>query len=113
MSMTNVTTNWSSGTRCDLFHTLASDCALHLQHHCRGTSMTADDDPSKCVFCSGGRLFRRIEEIRFQQWTDKGSVVCQVQIPVLVCQQCGCKLHEEIAEEIIEAAVREQYGKLP
>ena len=47
------------------------------------------DDPDVCPLCRQGNFFQREEEWRFLQWTDKGSVHCQVTIALAVCSQCG------------------------
>jgi hypothetical protein len=71
------------------------------------------DDPDVCPLCRQGNFFQREEEWRFLQWTDKGSVHCQVTIALAVCSQCGFKTWDEAAERRINEAVRQEYEKLP
>ena len=66
-----------------------------------------------CVFCNRGKLLERNRQFGFRQWTDKGYVSCQVTVPVRVCMQCGCESFTDLAELMVEDAVRQQYAKLP
>ena len=65
-----------------------------------------------CVHCKRGRVGERMEEIAFQQWTDKGYVSCRATIPMDICDGCGSKSWGDAAEALIEEAVRRAYEKL-
>jgi hypothetical protein len=46
------------------------------------------------------------------QSTDKGYVFCRAEIPIGVCDRCGAKHWNQVAEAIIEEVVRREYDKL-
>jgi hypothetical protein len=75
--------------------------------------MPSSDDVDLCLFCRRGRVVARNKEIGFYQSTDKGDVVCRVTVPVGVCDQCGSITWDAHSEAAIEAAVRQEYDKLP
>jgi len=66
----------------------------------------------RCDFCKRGRVARRNQTISFRQWTDKGYVFCRAEIPIGVCDRCGAKHWNQVAEAIIEEVVRREYEKL-
>jgi hypothetical protein len=57
-------------------------------------------------------VVKQNERMRFHQWTGRGYVLCEVTIPVGVCDRCGMKSWDEAAEAIIEQAVREACDRL-
>jgi len=65
-----------------------------------------------CDFCRTGRVTKRSLRIAFRQDTDLGHVSCRADIPVGVCDRCGCKNWNEDAEAVTEDAVRREYVKL-
>jgi YgiT-type zinc finger domain-containing protein len=64
-----------------------------------------------CAICNRGKVTLRNEEISFYQWTDKGYVFCQTEVPVRKCDHCGSKSWDAAAEALIEEAVRREYDK--
>jgi len=66
-----------------------------------------------CVFCQEGELITRDQAVAFRQWTRKGYVFCRVVVPMGMCQACGRESFTTAAEEIVRAAVRREYDKLP
>ena len=70
------------------------------------------DDVQRCDFCKHGHVTGRNEGISFRQWTDKGYVFCRAEIPIGVCDRCGAKHWNQVAEAIIEEVVRREYDKL-
>ncbi len=75
--------------------------------------MSHPNDALRCDFCRNGQVTRRNQEVAFRQWTDRGYVFCQVEIPIGICDRCGSKHWNEDAEALIEQAVRYEYDKLP
>ena len=66
-----------------------------------------------CDFCKIGRLIERTQLIAFHQWTDKGYVFCRAPVLIGVCEECGSRNFDEVAEATIEEAVRKAYEELP
>jgi hypothetical protein len=66
-----------------------------------------------CDSCKIGIVDKRMQQIAFHQWTDKGYVFCRALVPMGVCNHCGAKTWDEEAEQIIERTVRDEYDKLP
>ena len=66
-----------------------------------------------CDFCKIGRLIERTQLIAFHQWTDKGYVFCRATVLIGVCEECGSRNFDEVAEATIEEAVRKAYEELP
>jgi hypothetical protein len=74
--------------------------------------MSDSNDAQRCDFCKIGHVTRQNQQIAFRQWTDKGYVHCQAEIPIGICDHCGAKHWNADAEAIIEDAVRREYDKL-
>jgi hypothetical protein len=68
-------------------------------------------DTDRCECCEQGKVIKRNEVLGFRQWTSRGYVSCNVQIPVWTCDRCGAKSWDEAAEGLIEQAVRQEHGK--
>jgi hypothetical protein len=66
-----------------------------------------------CDFCKIGRLIERTQLIAFHQWTDKGYVFCRATVLIGVCEECGSRNFDEVAEATIDEAVRKAYEELP
>jgi hypothetical protein len=66
-----------------------------------------------CDICGRGTVARTMEELAFRQWTRKGYVSCRVNIPVVVCADCGAKSWDRQADAIIDEAVKREVDKLP
>lgn len=66
-----------------------------------------------CEQCGRGSVVVRKEQIKFIQWTKKGYLICRVVVPIGKCGSCGAKIWDEVAESIIDEAVRREYEKLP
>ena len=71
------------------------------------------DHAQQCDFCKEGRVVTRNRKIAFRQWTDRGYIRCQAEIPIGLCNSCGWKQWNQEAEAIIEEVVRREYDKLP
>lgn len=71
--------------------------------------MGSDD----CDFCRRGHVIWRLEEMGFQQWSDKGYVHCRVELSVGTCDNCGSKTLEPESNQIFDAAFQREYDKLP
>lgn len=74
--------------------------------------MSTDEDKNTCFFCKKGKFVTRKEDIAFHQWTDKGYVLCRVNISIGVCDHCGSRDWSEEAEAAIDEAIRREYQKL-
>jgi hypothetical protein len=74
--------------------------------------MTSRNEHLICVFCRG-RLITENRQLAFRQSTNKGDVFCRVSIIMDICTRCGFKSWGNLAETIIEDAVRQEYDKLP
>ena len=79
----------------------------------RPRTVTNIDSKDSCPICRSGSFVKRIEEVDFLQWTDKGPVRCQVTILVAACEQCDYKTWGSEAEAAMEEAVRRKYEELP
>ena len=75
--------------------------------------MTEDNDVPVCHFCRKGRLIMKMEEIAFQQWSDKGYVRCSVTVPVGTCENCGAKSFSEGVDALFDQAFEREYNNLP
>jgi hypothetical protein len=42
--------------------------------------MAVEDEPVICEICKQGRVTKRMEEMAFRQWSDKGYIHCRVTI---------------------------------
>jgi len=74
--------------------------------------MADQNEPQTCEACKVGKVVGKSQEISFQQWTDRGYVLCQVTILTAVCDHCGSRSWDEDTEAIIEAAIQQEYDKL-
>ena len=68
--------------------------------------------PSSLAGLKRGRVIKRNQPISFRQSTDKGYVFCRAEIRIGVCDGCGAKHWNQVAEAIIEEVVRREYNKL-
>ena len=68
-------------------------------------------DLARCDFCKKGRTTRRYKPFSFCQWSDKGNIVCLVEVPVGICDRCGSQHWNEAAETIVEEAFQEGYRR--
>jgi hypothetical protein len=66
-----------------------------------------------CPFCKRGTLSWQDQELAFHQRTSKGYVFCRVTVGVGICNSCGLKSLTDVAEAMIEDAVRREFEKLP
>lgn len=73
----------------------------------------ADDSGDLCDFCRKGRVYWHLKEMEFRQWSDKGYVHCRAALSVGSCDNCDSKTLEPGSEEILDAAFRREYDKLP
>jgi hypothetical protein len=65
-----------------------------------------------CDFCKVGQLIERNELIAFHQWTDKGYIFCRATVLIGVCDECGSRTWDDVAEATIDEVVRRAYDKL-
>ena len=65
----------------------------------------------RCDFCETGRVTKHYSLVSFRQWSDKGYIFCQAEIPIGVCNRCGSQHWNETAEAIVEEAFQEGYRR--
>jgi hypothetical protein len=75
--------------------------------------MAAGDEPVMCAICKKGRVTKRLEEMAFRQWSDKGYVHCRVTVLMGTCDKCRAKSLDPGAERILDEAFQREYDKLP
>ena len=75
--------------------------------------MAAGDEPVMCEICKKGRVTKRMEEMAFRQWSDKGYVHCRVTILMGTCNKCRAKSLDPGSEKILDQAFQREYDKLP
>ncbi|MGO8917951.1 MAG: hypothetical protein ACLQJR_18775 [Stellaceae bacterium] len=66
-----------------------------------------------CPVCQRAQFTKRVEDIDFHQWTDKGLVRCGASIRINACTACGFRSWGEEAEAIMREALRRAYDKSP
>jgi hypothetical protein len=74
--------------------------------------MPGTSENDVCDICQRGMVAKTMEELAFRQWTRKGYVWCRVNIPVVVCADCGAKSWDRQADAIIDDAVNREVDKL-
>jgi hypothetical protein len=67
-------------------------------------------EPSE--FCKVGQLIERTQSIAFPRWTDKGYLLCRGSVLIAVCEKCGSRNWDDLAETTIAEAVRKAYQQL-
>ena len=75
--------------------------------------MAVEDEPVICEICKQRRVTKRMEEMAFRQWSDKGYVHCQVRVFMGTCNNCGAKSLDPGSEKILDEAFQREYDKLP
>jgi hypothetical protein len=75
--------------------------------------MISDGEPIICEYCKKGRVVKRMEEIAFRQWSDKGYVHCRIMILGGTCDNCHAKSLDEEAEKIFDETFQREYHRLP
>jgi hypothetical protein len=68
-------------------------------------------DRERCDFCKTGRVTRHSKPMSFRQWSDRGYIFCEAEVPVGVCNQCGSAHWNADAEVIVEAAFQQGYRR--
>jgi hypothetical protein len=63
----------------------------------------------RCDFCKTGRVTKYYTPVSFRQWSDKGYILCQAEIPLGVCNRCGSSHWNQDAETIVEDAFQQSY----
>lgn len=78
-----------------------------------GWAMAAEGEPITCEYCKKGRVAKRMEEMAFRQWSDKGYVLCRAMILIGTCDNCRAKSLDLGADEIFDQVFQREYDKLP
>jgi len=75
--------------------------------------MAAEDEPIVCEFCQKGHIIKRMQELAFRQWSDKGYVYCRVTTLTSTCDHCPVTSWDPGTDKILEEAFQREYDKLP
>jgi hypothetical protein len=65
-----------------------------------------------CPFCIRGWLVRIDANLAVHEPTDNGEIHCEVSVPLDICSRCGARSWNEMADVLVEQAVRQRYGKM-
>ena len=65
----------------------------------------------RCDFCKTGRVTRHYEPASFRQWSDKGYIFCQAEVPIGLCNRCSSQHWTQDAEAIVEHVFQQEYKK--
>jgi len=74
--------------------------------------MAVEDEPVICEICKQGRVTKRMEEMAFRQWSDKGYIHCRATILIGTCNNCHRKYLEPGADKVLDEAFQREYDKL-
>src|ERR1700738_2420393 len=74
--------------------------------------MPGGNETGICDFCRRGMVVKAMQELAFRQRTRKGYVSCRVNIPVLVCADCGAISWVREADAIMDEAVNREGDRL-
>ena len=75
--------------------------------------MMAAGEPTIREICKRGRVTKRMEEMAFRQWSDKGYLHCQVTMMVGVCNNCNAVSLAPGADRIFDEAFQREYENRP
>ena len=99
---------------CDLDHTsldiFRGQFAVTAVQPDNGDAWMATEDsdptpPSLCDFCHCDTVVWQTEQFRFSQRTNRGTVRCEVSLPIGHCDTCGSVRLEDEVEALIEEGV--------
>jgi hypothetical protein len=74
--------------------------------------MAVEDEPVICEICKQGRVTKRMEEMAFRQWSDKGYIHCRATILIGTCNNCHVKQLDPGSDKILDEAFQREYDKL-
>jgi hypothetical protein len=74
--------------------------------------MAVEDEPVICEICKQGRVTKRMEEMAFRQWSDKGYIHCRATILIGICNNCHVKHLDPGSDKILDEAFQREYDKL-
>jgi hypothetical protein len=74
--------------------------------------MAVEDEPVICENLQTGARDKRMEEMAFRQWSDKGYIHCRVTILIDTCNNCHRKYLEPGADKVLDEAFQREYDKL-
>ncbi len=74
--------------------------------------MAVEDEPVICEICKQGRVTKRMEEMAFRQWSDKGYIHCRTTILIGTCNNCHVKHLDPGSDKILDEAFQREYEKL-
>src|ERR1700730_2796479 len=67
--------------------------------------------PVICEICKQGRVTKRMEEMEFRQWSDKGYIHCRATILIGTCNNCHVKHLDPGSDKILDEAFQREYDK--
>jgi hypothetical protein len=62
-------------------------------------------------FCKTGRVTMHYKLISFRQWSERGDIFCEAEIPLGICNRCGSQHWNQDAETIVEEVFQEGYRR--
>jgi hypothetical protein len=74
--------------------------------------MAVEDELIICEICKQGRVTKRMEEMAFRQWSDKGYIHCRVTILIGTCDNCRVKSLDPGSNKILDEAFQRAYDTL-
>jgi hypothetical protein len=74
--------------------------------------MAVEDELIICEICKQGRVTKRMEEMAFRQWSDKGYIHWRVTILIGTCDNCRVKSLDPGSNKILDEAFQREYDKL-
>jgi hypothetical protein len=66
--------------------------------------MPGGNETGVCDFCRRGMVVNAVQELAFRQRTRKAYVSCRMNIPVLICADCGAISWVREADAILDEA---------
>ncbi len=70
-------------------------------------------DSDLCPVCRQARFSRRVEQVDFHQWTDKGLVRYGASIGINACPDCGFRSWGDEVVAVMREALRRAYDSAP
>lgn len=109
----------SSLPRCDLIHTRSGQYDLtfswtwvELTKECEIVGLQGYARSAGAPILQKGLLVRTDERLAVHQSTDIGDIDCEISVPLDICSRRSARSWNEMADALVEQAVRQRYAKL-